>query len=119
MAAFREKRYGESVRLFSEILAEKPDYLEAREYRAFSYFYQQDYTSSNADLDFMIQHGITRPNVYNLHGVNFYNLGKRDEACPYFKAAMDKGDKDGANNYNRFCKAAQTVPKFPALGVGK
>lgn len=119
MEAYGEKRYGESVRLFSEILDEKPDYLEAREYRAFSYFYQRDYNKSNADLDYLIRHGTNRPGVYNLHGVNFYNLGKLDEACPWFKAAMEKGDRDGTNNYNRYCKQTQTISKFPAAGAGK
>ncbi|OQB79911.1 MAG: O-Antigen ligase [Bacteroidetes bacterium ADurb.Bin123] len=113
LAAFREKRYGESVRLFSQILDEKSDYLEAREYRAFSYFYLRDYAKSIADIRNLVENGVTRSNLYNLLGVNLYNSGNREDACTWFKAAMDQGDKDGTTNFNRYCKKTVTQPQFP------
>lgn len=116
LAAFRTGRHQEVVRLLSEILAEKPDYLDAREYRAFSYYNLRDYARSNEDVSYLLEHGNTNPSILNLRGVNFYSLGNKEEACRNFKAAMDKGNKDGTTNYNRFCKPAQTVPRFPPPG---
>lgn len=116
LAAFRAKRHQEAVRLFSEILAEKPDYLEAREYRAFSYYNLRDYKKSNEDLQLLMDQGSVGSNILNLRGVNFYSLGDKEAACRNFRAAMEKGDKDGTTNYNRFCKQMETKPQFPPPG---
>jgi O-antigen ligase/Tfp pilus assembly protein PilF len=116
LAAFRGNRHQESVRLLSEILAEKPDYLEVREYRAFSYYNLRDYKRSNEDLQYLMDQGSVRPNILNLRGVNFYSMGNKEEACRSFRAAMEKGDKDGATNYNRLCKPMETRPQFPPPG---
>lgn len=116
LEAFRAKRHQEAVRLFGEILAQKPDYLEAREYRAFSYYNLRDYRKSNEDLRYLLEQGSVRANLLNLLGVNFYSLGSKEEACRYFREAMEKGDKDGTTNYNRFCKQMETRPQFPPPG---
>jgi hypothetical protein len=43
-------------------------------------------------------------------------MGNKEEACRYFREAMEKGDKDGTTNYNRFCKQMETRPQFPPPG---
>ncbi len=116
LEAFRGKRHQEAIRLFSDILAQKPDYLEAREYRAFSYYNLRDYKKSNEDLQYLLEQGLVRPNLLNLLGVNAYSMGNKEEACRYFREAMEKGDKDGTTNYNRFCKQMETRPQFPPPG---
>jgi len=116
LEAFRGKRHQEAIRLFSDILAQKPDYLEAREYRAFSYYNLRDYKKSNEDLQYLMEQGLVRPNLLNLLGVNAYSMGNKEEACRYFREAMEKGDKDGTTNYNRFCKQMETRPQFPPPG---
>jgi putative inorganic carbon (hco3(-)) transporter len=113
LAAFKAQKYVESARLLSTILAVTPSYPEAREYRAFSCFYLKEYAKSNIDLDFLLAYGVNGSNLLNLRGVNYYNLGNVEEACKNFKAAMEKGDKDGITNYNRFCN--KTVPQIKAL----
>ena len=37
-------------------------------------------------------------------GTNYYMLGKSYEACRNFKIAADMGDKDGLNNYSKYCQ---------------
>ena len=120
LTAFSAQKYVESARLFSIILAVTPSYQEAREYHAFSCFFLKEYAKSNADVDLLLNSevnrpnllnsGINRPNLLNLRGVNYYNLGNREEACKNFKAAMEEGDKAGITNYNRFC--LQTQPQI-------
>jgi Tfp pilus assembly protein PilF len=44
--------------------------------------------------------------------VNYQNLGKKTEACADYEKAMKMGDRDGGNNYKKFCQApAQSKPK--------
>jgi tetratricopeptide (TPR) repeat protein len=104
LLAFREKRYKESIGYLNKLLTIYPTYAEAREYRAFSYFFLKEYAQSNGDLDILIKSGIHRANLFNLRGVNFYNLGNLEEACKNFTIAKNMGDKDGMANYTRFCQ---------------
>ena len=55
----------------------------------------------------MFSFGIKRGNLLNLRGVNLQSLGKGQEACTYYKAAMQAGNKDGATNYKQFCGGGQ------------
>jgi putative inorganic carbon (HCO3(-)) transporter len=107
LLAFREKRYQESVGYLNKLLVLYPTYAEAREYRAFSYFFLKEYAISIEDLNILIAGGTNRANLFNLRGVNYYNLGNRDEACKNFTIAKNMGDKDGITNYNRFCQTAK------------
>ena len=103
-AAFNAKKYNEAARLYSELLLKVPTLTEARNFRAFCYYYLKEYNKSNADLDILISSGITQSNLFNLRGVNYYNLGNKDEACKNYKIAADMGDKDGLNNYPKLCQ---------------
>jgi putative inorganic carbon (hco3(-)) transporter len=104
LLAFREKKYQESIGYLNKLLNIYPSYAEAREYRAFSFFFQKEYAQSNGDLDILINSGNHRANLFNLRGVNFYNLGNLEEACKNFTIAKNMGDKDGTANYTRFCQ---------------
>jgi len=104
LEAFRAKRYSEAVGYLDRLLTIYPTYAEAREYRAFSHFFLNNYAKSVEDLKILISEGDRKANLYNLLGVNYYNLQKKDEACVNFKIARDMGDKDGTTNYARFCQ---------------
>jgi tetratricopeptide (TPR) repeat protein len=120
LASYQSQQYAEAVKLFSEFINREPKLPEVYEYRAFSYFFTQQYQSSINDIEKMFSFGIRRANLLNLKGVNLQNLGKKDEACTYYKEAMQAGSKDGATNYTRFCQTAQAaVPVNNPLGIIK
>jgi tetratricopeptide (TPR) repeat protein len=103
LEAFRAKRYSEAVGYLDRLLIKYPTYADAREYRAFSHFFLNNYAKSLEDLKILIAEGARKANLYNLLGVNYYNLKNTEEACTNFKIAREMGDKDGMTNYNRFC----------------
>ena len=109
LTSYQSQKYDESARLFTEFISKEPNLPQVYEYRAFSYFFTKQYQASNNDIDKLFSFGIKRANLLNLKGVNLQSLGKKDEACTFYKAAMESGSKDGATNYNRFCGGGQQV----------
>jgi O-antigen ligase/tetratricopeptide (TPR) repeat protein len=104
IAAYKIKNYEESARLYSELLARAPDLVEARINRAFCYYFTKEFAKSNQDLDMLISGGLNRPNLFNLRGVNYFNLGNKEEACKNYKIAADMDDKEGKINYSNSCQ---------------
>ena len=108
--AFKAKKYAEAVRDFTEILNKEPNYTEARRYRAFCLQCIKEYEKSNLDLSLLIP--IREPwtvqyNPYNLRGVNYWYMGKSEEACKNFKIATEMGDKEGTDNYSKLCQSGK------------
>jgi tetratricopeptide (TPR) repeat protein len=107
---FKLKNYQKALSLFDSFIEKVPDYYAAYEMRAFCHFFTKSYQNSIHDINQIVKHGGTlKGNVVNLRGVNYQNLGKKAEACTDYEKAMKMGDKDGTNNYNKFCK----VPASP------
>lgn len=107
LASYQGQKYDEAVKLFSEFISKEPNLPQVYEYRAFSYYFTKQYQASANDIDKLFSFGIKRANLLNLKGVNLQSLGKKDEACTFYKASMEAGSKDGATNYNRFCGGQQ------------
>ncbi len=104
---YTSKKYDEAIPLFTEFINKEPNLPEVYEYRAFCYYFTHQFQESIKDIDKMFSFGTKRGNLLNLRGVNLQSLGKRDEACTYYKAAMQAGNKDGATNYKQFCSKGQ------------
>ncbi len=105
--AFNAKKYNDASRYFSEILSKEPGFIEARAYRAYCYYFMNEYKNSINDLDLMITSGKPAPTLYNLYdllGSNYYNLGNKEEACKNYKIAAGMGDKNGSSNYSKLCQ---------------
>jgi O-antigen ligase len=107
LSSFQAKRYDESIQLLSEFISKEPNLPQMYECRAFSYYFTKQYQASINDIDKMFSFGIRSASLLNLKGVNLQILGKNDEACTFYKAAMQAGSKDGATNYNRICGGAE------------
>jgi len=114
MTSYQTQKYDEAVRLFTEFISKEPNLPEVYEYRAFSYYFTKQYQASIGDVDKMFSFGFKRGNLLNLRGVNLQNLGKKDEACEFYKAAMQAGNKDGGTNYKQFCGGQPTQPATQA-----
>jgi len=110
LGAYQTQRYSEAAQLLSEFIGKEPNLPEVYEYRAFSYYFTQQYQASINDIDKMFSFGVKRGNLLNLRGVNLQNLGRRDEACEFYKAAMQAGNKDGGTNYTQFCGGQPAQP---------
>lgn len=109
LAAYSTQKYDEAALLLTDFINKEPNLPEVYEYRAFSYYFTRRFQESINDIDKMFSFGIKRGNLMNLRGVNLQSLGKKDEACTYYKAAMEAGSKDGATNYKQFCGGGQTA----------
>lgn len=108
LASYQSQKYDEAVVLLTEFISKEPKLPEVYEYRAFSYYFTRQYQASINDIDKMFGFGMRRGNLLNLRGVNLQNMGKRDEACTFYKEAMQVGNKDGGTNYKQFCGAQPT-----------
>jgi len=107
ITSYTSKKYDEAIPLFTEFINKEPNLPEVYEYRAFCYYFTRRFQESVQDIDKMFSFGVKRGNLLNLKGVNLQSLGKKDEACTYYKAAMQAGNKDGATNYKQFCGGQQ------------
>jgi putative inorganic carbon (hco3(-)) transporter len=103
LANYNSKNYEESARLFTEFINKEPNLPEVYEFRAFSYYFTRRFQESLNDIEKVFSMGVKHGNMLNLKGVDLQSLGKGGEACPYYKAAMQMGNKDGATNYQHFC----------------
>lgn len=107
LGAYQTQKYDVAVPLLSEFISKEPNLPEVYEYRAFSYYFTKQYQASINDIDKLFSFGVKRGNLLNLRGVNLQNMGRRDEACEFYKAAMQAGNKDGGTNYTQFCGGGQ------------
>jgi len=104
VASYKAKDYETAIPLFSELIDKGVKLPKVFEYRAFCYYFTQQYQSSLQDIDHLFLSGTRQPNLLNLRGIDLQNLGRQEEACSSFKEAMKAGDQEGAANFNRFCK---------------
>lgn len=103
MKQFEAKKYAEAVRIFSEYLLKVPDHIQALEFRAFTYSYLQNSQKSNTDLNRLFELGVEKARYHNLRGANYHNLGNDTQACSDFRKAMEMGDGNGRNNFDKIC----------------
>jgi len=104
VASYKAKDYETAIPLLSELIDKGVKLPRVFEYRAFCYYFTEQYQSSLQDIDHLFLSGTRQPNLLNLRGIDLQKLGKQDEACSSFKEAMNAGDQEGAANFNRFCK---------------
>ena len=104
VASYKGKDYETAIPLFSGLIDKGVILPKVFEYRAFCYYFTQQYQSSLQDIDHLFLSGTRQPNLLNLRGINLQKLGRQEEACSSFKEAMKAGDQEGAANFNRFCK---------------
>jgi len=105
ISEFNRKNFRKAAPLFTDFLEKVPDFTKAYELRAFCYYYNGSYQKCIEDIDSYVKYGGSLTgNLLNLRGVNYHHIGKKEEACADFEAAMNMGDKDGTNNYNSVCK---------------
>lgn len=113
LGAYQTQKYDQAAQLLSEFINKEPNLPEVYEYRAFSYYFTRQFQASINDIDKLFSFGIKRGNLLNLRGVNLQSLGKKDEACEFYKAAMLAKNKDGETNYKQLCGGQQTQPTTP------
>ncbi len=104
MESFNNKEYPKAIQYFTEFIDREPGVAQAFEYRAFCYFYLNKFQLSNTDVERAIALDPTKPGYLNLRGVNQQMLGNTQAACADFQKAIEMGDKDAVNNYEKFCK---------------
>jgi O-antigen ligase len=103
LSAYQTQKYDQAALLLSEFISKEPNLPEVYEYRAFSYYFTRQFQASISDIDKLFSFGLKQANLLNLRGVNLQSLGKKDEACEFYKAAMQAGNKDGETNYKQLC----------------
>ncbi len=102
---YENKNYKEAIPLFSKFVENVPDFVQAYQLRSICYFQLKDYKNAISDINTYEKiMGNLPPNMINLRGASYLNSGNKEQARIDFKKAMEMGDKDGKNNYNRFFK---------------
>ena len=117
------KRRGVSYYALKEIGSGKKDFLRAIELDpndAQCYFFLGAYKDDSEKDNFkkrivwltkcieLIRYDKETPNLrrdaMSLRGIIYYNNGKKKQACADFQQAMELGDKESEENYNRYCR---------------
>ncbi len=102
---YENKEYQKAVSLFSQFLKEVPEFIQVYQLRAICYFHLKEYQKAVIDVNtYKRKVGYLPPNMINVRGASYLNLGNKEQARLDFKKAMEMGDKDGRNNYNKFFK---------------
>jgi O-antigen ligase/Tfp pilus assembly protein PilF len=104
LASFGRKEYRNAIKYLSKFIDKETGVAQAFEYRAFCYFYLKKYQLSLTDIERAIAIDPSKPGYINLRGVNKHMLGNEPAACADFQTAINMGDKDAVNNYEKFCK---------------
>ncbi len=109
---YNAKQYAESNAVYDVLLDSVPDLLLGYEKRAFNFYYQNKYNEALDQVNVIIKKmGYLTPAQHNFRGAIYYAMNKKDKACRDFKISMKAGNKDGANNFNKFCKARKKNEK--------
>jgi O-antigen ligase/tetratricopeptide (TPR) repeat protein len=100
---FNSKDYRAALSLFDQFISHVPDYVSARELRAYSLYFLKDYPACIEEINasLTLAENIA---LVNLRGVCYYELQDLALACRDFEAAMKKGNADGKQNYESFCR---------------
>ena len=102
--AFADKHYPEASKLLSEFISKKPGLTESYQNRALCLFRTGEYAKSLSDIQIaMSKEDRNEAFLLNLRGVNYVSMGRTEDACKDFEAAMNKGSEDGKVNYVKFC----------------
>ena len=104
LESFNRKDYDKAIKYFSAFIDREQGVAQVFEYRAFCYFYLKKYQLSLNDINKAIALDATKPGYINLRGVDQQMLGNVPAACADFQTAINMGDKDAKNNYEKFCK---------------
>jgi len=104
MASFNRKEFSNGIKYFTQFIDKEPGVAQAFEYRAFCHFYLNNYQLCLTDINRAIALDPAKPSYLNLRGVTEQILGNKSAACADFQTAINMGDKDAVNNFNKYCK---------------
>lgn len=100
---FQARRYAQAVKSLSEFIDKVPDYTQAIQIRAFSYYHLKEYGKCIEDANAALELDDANSSLVNLRGVCYRALNKNVEACKDFKKSMEMGNESGKINFERFC----------------
>lgn len=79
----------EAVGHFTELIKRKPDFAEAWNKRATAYYLAGEFEKSLADCDEVMKRNPVHFGALSGYGMIYLQLGKPEEALPYFERALD------------------------------
>jgi len=97
----------EAVGTFTELIKRKPDFAEAWNKRATAYYLAGDFEKSLADCDEVMKRNPVHFGALSGYGMIYLQLGKPEEALPYFQRALDVNP-----NLAGIAQAVQTIQQF-------
>ena len=101
---FQANNHAQALPLFTEYLDLVPDDAPVYRQRALAYYYLRQYENSIKDIERVGELATIDGAMLNLRGACLQGLGRIEEACRDFEAAMNEGNANGLENYNRFCR---------------
>jgi tetratricopeptide (TPR) repeat protein len=101
---YDKKDYPAALAHINTLIGNVPDYFEARQLRAFIYYYMNDYSKCIEEISYAMSLSENTGALFNLRGVCYRSLNDMESSCKDFMKAMQMGNTDGKTNYERFCK---------------
>jgi tetratricopeptide (TPR) repeat protein len=104
MECLSKRNYPEAQKYLDEIISKETRIAMVYAGRAYCYYTSRLYDKCLGDIKRTMELGNSTPDLFNLRGLSYIGLGNNDAACKDFKTAAERGDRDGAANFRRFCK---------------
>ncbi len=104
MDCLSKKKYPEALKYLDEFISKETGVAIVYAGRAYCYYYGGQFNKCITDINRSITLGNNTPDLINLRGLCYHRLKNDNSACKDFQEAAAKGDKDAANNVERFCK---------------
>jgi len=101
---YDKKDYPSALAHINTLIGNVPDYFEARQLRAFIYYYMNDYSKCIEEISNAMKLSNNTGALFNLRGVCYRAMNDLESSCKDFMKAMQMGNTDGKTNYERFCK---------------
>ncbi len=102
---YNEKKYKSAISLLNTLSKDAHEFVQAYHLRAMCYFRLLDYKNAIADINSYERiAGKLSASMFNIRGASYYNLGYKDNAKVDLKKAMEMGDRNAKDNYNRLFK---------------
>ncbi len=99
-----KKKYPEALKYLDEFISKETGVAIVYAGRAYCYYYGGQFNKCITDINRSVTLGNNTPDLINLRGLCYHSLKNDNSACQDFQDAAAKGDKDAANNVERFCK---------------
>ncbi|MDA3865859.1 MAG: tetratricopeptide repeat protein [Salinivirgaceae bacterium] len=94
----------ESIKLYQQIIDERPDFVEGYYMLANAFLLKEDYKNALIMSDISIEAGGDNPDHYLIKAQVLRHMGNLKDACKYYKKAKRRGSHEAEKSMEKYCK---------------